>query len=361
VPVVETDVAVIGAGITGAAAAYELSRRGRKVSVVEQFAIGHDRGSSHGASRVFRLSYPDPAWIKLAQEALAGWRQLEADAGEALLRTTGSVDVGSYARTNLDALTACGVASSALDPDEALERWGLRLGRDEIAIFQPDAGVLAAGRAHNVLLDGARSHGAHIIAESRVSLLTAEDDHVRVTTSSGDIRAAVAVVAAGAWSARLLAPLGIVLPVTPTRETVAYLDLAQAHELPVLILERPGGVGEGVGTYALADAPGTLKVGVHRTGPETDPDEYPDPEPWVADWALDWVAERLTAADATLDRVETCIYTNTADEGFVLRREGRIVVASACSGHAFKFAPTTARAVAALVDEAGGDRVAALN
>ena len=73
-----TRVAIVGAGVMGLATARALSRAGSEVVVYEQFERGHARGSSHGRSRIFRLAYPEAHWVRLAQEALAGWRELEA-------------------------------------------------------------------------------------------------------------------------------------------------------------------------------------------------------------------------------------------------------------------------------------------
>jgi sarcosine oxidase len=349
VPPVDTDTIVIGGGIAGAATAYELARAGCDVVLLEQFALGHAHGSSHGASRVFRLSYPDPAWVRLAQEAYTGWRALERELGEPLLRTTGSIDIGAHAARNARALASCGAPGVLLNPRQARERFGISIRDTETAMLQPDGGVLSAARALELLIEAARSHGARVHATTRAVSLEAGPDDVRVTLAGGGLTARAVVVAAGPWSSRLLAPLGIDLPVTPTRATVSYLGLAGAETLPVLIAETPPPAGgDGVLTYALADEPGTLKVGVHHLGPATDPDEAAEPDPWVGEWACEWAAALLPGRKATLLRSETCIYTNTDDERFVLERHERVVVASACSGHAFKFAPVTGRRVAAL-------------
>ena len=85
----DADIVVVGAGITGVATARSLAQAGRGVVLVEQFGLGHDRGSSHGASRIFRLSYPDPHYVRLAQGALQSWRELEAEVGEELIVRTG--------------------------------------------------------------------------------------------------------------------------------------------------------------------------------------------------------------------------------------------------------------------------------
>src|SRR2546423_552469 len=108
----QCDVIVIGAGVMGAAAGWDLARRGRDVVVLERFEQGHVRGSSHGGSRIFRFAYPDPTWVRMCMEALDAWRELEDDAGVRLLDTTGGVDHGApftIGRT-VEALTAAGAA-----------------------------------------------------------------------------------------------------------------------------------------------------------------------------------------------------------------------------------------------------------
>src|SRR3954466_26064 len=82
---------VLGAGAMGSAAAYHLAKRGQPVVLVEQFALGHDRGSSHGAARITRHSYADVRYARLMPEAFRAWRQLEADAAQNLYLRTGGV------------------------------------------------------------------------------------------------------------------------------------------------------------------------------------------------------------------------------------------------------------------------------
>src|SRR5262245_29104187 len=88
-------IAIIGAGVMGLATARALARAGHKVVVYERFERGHERGSSHGRSRIFRLAYPEPEWVRLAQESLAGWRELEKESGEQLLELTGLIEIVS--------------------------------------------------------------------------------------------------------------------------------------------------------------------------------------------------------------------------------------------------------------------------
>jgi sarcosine oxidase len=345
------DVAVVGAGINGAAAASALARRGHSVVLLEQFQLGHTRGSSHGSSRIFRLSYAEPYYVRLAQEALAAWRALEEEAGEELILQSGALDFGEIARENEATLAACGVRHERLIGAEVSERWPIAASADEVALYQPDGGITRADRALAVVLASAQAAGADVRERMRVTSLRQGDGDVELDTQDGALRARAVVLTAGAWSRELLAPLGIDLPVSATRETIAYFALPDAERLPTVIDD----VREhGQAAYALA-APGVgLKAGHHRTGRETDPDEPGVPDPGLVQATADWVARRYPSAGSDVLAAETCLYTNTDDSRFVCARHDRIVVGSACSGHGFKFAPVTGRRLAELAVEALG-------
>ena len=354
----DADIVIVGAGITGAATARELARSGRGVILVEQFALGHERGSSHGGSRIFRLSYPDPHQVRLAQGALQSWNELEAECGEQLIFHTGALDFGPMTVEHARALAACGASYELLNGTQVCERWPLTAGAEERALFQPDGGTILADRAHSALLEAAEEAGAVVLDELRVTGIEATPHSVRVRTDGDPIDANACVVAAGAWSQAILAEIGIELPVVPTRETITYFRHAAALALPPVIddavpdadvhgLLRPGLIN-----YALA-APGIgLKAGLHHAGPPADPDEDGVPDEAVMRWVSSWVARRYPEADPSPTGFETCLYTNTADESFVLERHDRVVVASACSGHGFKFAPVLGRTIAAMARDA---------
>ena len=356
----DADIVVVGAGITGAATARALAQAGRGVLLVEQFEPGHDRGSSHGTSRIFRLSYPDQHFVRLAQGALQSWRELEAECEEQLVVWTGALDFGPVALENARALAASGVRHELLTDGQVRARWPIAAEPGEPILFHPDAGVILAGRAWDVLIAGAVDNGALLLPNLRVTGIREQRGSVRVTTSGEDIVARACVVAAGAWARSLLDGAGVELPVIPTRETVTYFHLPGALELPPVIddavpdpeehgLRRPGLIN-----YALA-APGRgLKAGLHHAGPPTDPD---DPaRPTRRSCAGSRRGSRGATSQLEPDPIasETCIYTNTADESFVLERHGRIVVASMCSGHGFKFAPFFGRTLAGLARDAAG-------
>jgi sarcosine oxidase len=354
----DADIVIVGAGIAGVATASALAAHPGSVLLLEQFRLGHVRGSSHGTSRIFRLNYPDERFVRMAMAADAAWRELESSCGERLVDRLGCLDLGPTAHANSRALAACGVSFEHLSAEEVSVRWPLRLEPDETAVFQPDGGVTFADRAHAVLLREALERGVEVRDETPVRALAAGRGSVTLTLDRGELRARAVVVTAGAWAAGLLADAGIELPVVPTRETVVYVDVPGADRLPAVIdsgkLPATGEAGilrAGHSAFSLA-APGTgLKAGLHHSGPAADPDAEAAPDASVASWTAGWVASRFREAGETLG-AETCLYTNTSDEEFVLERHGRVVVGSACSGHGFKFAPIVGRTLAALAREA---------
>jgi sarcosine oxidase len=340
------DVVVVGAGVMGSATAAALGAAGRDVVVLERFRLGHDRGSSHGRSRIFRFSYGERRYVRMAMEALPMWRELEERAGEALLRTTGGLDLGGGVKEHATALKAEGAGFDVLDDDQAGRRFPFVTFPPGPALFQPDAGMLLADRAlaafHRVVVGA----GGDLLERCPARSVIVDGRTAVVETDAETYRAAAVVVTAGGWVRELLSPGGIEVPVTPTRETIAYFGLDEALPVPAIVeWDRPAG-------YALRSPGQGIKAGEHGTGPQTDPNE----EGAVRDEAVarvaDWVGRRIPDADAEPHLAETCIYTNTADESFILERHGPVVVGSACSGHGFKFAPWIGRKLAALASRA---------
>jgi sarcosine oxidase len=330
------DVVIVGAGLHGLATAAALADDGLDVVVREQFASGHTRGSSHGRSRIYRLAYHDPKWVELMQEALAGWRRLEEQSGETLLVETGLIElVSELDHGSVGALTALGIAWEELSAADAESRFGVRIG-DRRAIHQPEAGVVLSDRALAAFRAQAERGGARFEEQRRVERLD-------------DLDAGVVVVTAGAWARPLLATAGIDLPVRVTRETVSYFRMDGRPPAFVEFTED----GRGHGAYALYDPVHGLKVGLHHGGPVVDSgDDAGEPDPRLEEQVSAWVARHVPAADPKVLGSDTCFYTTTADESFVLERHGRIVVGSACSGHGFKFGPAVGERLAALAREA---------
>ena len=353
----DADIVVVGAGIVGAATARALAGTVGTVVLLEQFALGHAHGSSHGTSRIFRLNYPDERYVRMAQAAGEDWRELERERDVQLLVRSGSLDLGPVAAETARALSSCGVRFQTLNADDVRSRWPLLLEEGETAVFQADGGIVLADRAHRALLESATDDGVEVRESAAVRSLALERRGVRVTLDADEISARSVVVTAGSWSPRLLADVEIELPVVPTRETVIYLGLGRSEPVPSVIdYARTPGADDGVmragqAAYALASPEMGLKAGLHHSGTVADPDDDPTPDERVARWVAEWAAERFEGLGEVAG-IETCLYTNTVDEGFVLERHGRIVVGAACSGHGFKFAPVVGRTLAALAREA---------
>lgn len=343
------DAVVVGGGAMGTAAAWALARRGRSTLLLERFRIGHDRGSSHGATRIFRFSYHHPDYVRMAQAARDRWRELEATAGETLLHVTGGLDVGPGATVAAEALGQAGMPFEWLQPERVVERWpGLIARPGEQVLFQAGAGVLTAERAVLAMARAARAAGAEIREESPAQAILPGDDGVEVRTAAGFVRAGVAVTAAGAWMPSLMAPAGIDVPLEVTREQVTHFERASPGALPTVI-DWSVPDDPGPARYAVPDPtrPGTIKLGEHRSGPVVDPDTRTfDPDPDAVARVKAWATRRFAGLRPTGS--ETCLYTTTPDEDFVLDRMGPVVVGSACSGHGFKFAPAIGTRLAAM-------------
>ena len=342
------DVIVVGGGAMGTAAARQLALRGRRTLLLERHTFGHALGSSGGPTRIFRYVYDDPGYVRMARAAREPWDELQDASGEELLRVTGGVDV-DRGRAAIDALADVGVPHEVLSGSEARERWpALLLPDDAEVLYQAEGGVVRAAETVVAQARLAAEAGATVMEETVVTAVEPDGEEVSVTTGAGDhFGAQVAVVSAGAWAAPLLRTAGLDLPLVPTQEQVSYFTLAAPEPLPTLI---DWGVDRATPPYMVPDPwdIGAFKVGLHHSGRTVDaeaPHHPPDAD--RLDRAASYVDTRL-APSRRRDRIDTCLYTNTPDEDFVLDRVGPLVVASPCSGHGFKFVPLMGAAIADL-------------
>ncbi len=304
----------------GSAAAHALVRDGHTVALYEQFEVGHARGSSHGRSRIVRLAYPELELVELAKESFAGWRELEREAGVELLELKGLLElVGDLAQGSSAALEAAGAEYELVDADAARRRWPVGVPDGWTALFQPEAGIVRADLAHRAFVERAVAGGVQLRERTRVDSLD-------------DLDADVVVLTAGPWVTRFFPDL----PVHTTRETVAYFR-REGAPLPSVVQLDP--VTRGHALYSLHDPVHGLKAGAHHAGTHVGPDEKGSPDPALVERVSEWVARTYPDADPEPVAAETCMYTTTLDEHFILERRGRIVIGSPCSGHGFKFAP----------------------
>ena len=319
-------VAVVGGGVMGLATGWALKRHGHEPVVYEQFEVGNPRGSSHGRSRIFRLAYAEDHYVQLAQEALALWRELEAESGETVLELYGLVEIvrtleESTART----LERNGVAWERLDKAEAERRYPIRVPEESFAVVQAEAGIVRADKA---------------LAAFRRELDVREGQRVR----PDELEADAVVVTAGSWVNEVLDEP---LPVKTTRETLCYFRPdAGGRPVPSVVSFKPDRHTHDM--YSLNDPVYGLKVGAHHAGAEADPNVPGEPDPELVERITAWANETYRLADPEPVGAETCMYTTTADESFVIERRGRVVVGSPCSGHGFKFAPAIGERLAGL-------------
>lgn len=321
-------VAVVGAGVCGLAAARELCNRGHRVSLYEQFDLFHDRGSSHGASRIVRRAYPDAFYTACMQEAYPMWRQLENASGRSILTECGMLYFGHRDSVNLrrvaDSLYSLNVPHEVADSSRVQSFLPeLKLSKTEIAIWTPEAGWVDAEETLRTLHDLAISDGLEVFGHTRADPLSLAKEHDAV------------VVAAGAWITRH-APV----PVKVTLQTFAYVDTHVGG--PVWIEDSRDQ------TYGIPSGRSGVKIGVHRPGYAIAPD---NPGRETSSEFLDIIrrtaSSRFGIENPVLKSSHGCIYTSTKNEDFLLGRLApNVFFASACSGHGFKMGPWIGRILA---------------
>ena len=363
-------VLIIGLGSAGAAAAWRLAQAGHSVMALEQFRHDHDLGSSYGESRIIRRVYPDPLYTGLMADAYPLWDELSAETPwRDLIRLCGGIYVGR--RDNPLVIAAESALKSSGVPYEVLEgaacsrrfpAFPLREDRSEIALFDPDMGYVRATDSVRAMARLAQKRGAKIIEANPVSEIALTASGVRVVVDSGEtFEADRLIVAAGAWTNALLAPFGIRLPLTVTRQVYAHLqtqrglDLWRPRTFPVWI----DADANAYGLPRLGDAVSGVKIGLHHHGEPTTP-ETVGRELTEEDRAAirNYAAGRFPWIGPETTYEKVCLYTNTPDEDFIVDRAPglpNILIVSACSGHGFKFAPLVGEIAARLATDAPMD------
>lgn len=341
---------IVGSGAMGSAAAYHLARRGEPVLLLEQFAIGHDRGSSHGAARITRHSYADPRYARLMLDAFRAWRTLEADAGQNLYLRTGGV---SFCPAGVDYVAQVTSSLAAIDVPhrrmtgrelrKALPAFGVAESTD--AVFEPDAGMLAATRAVATQVALARQFGGEktqVLENTPARRIDLQASKPTIVTDTHQIECDRLIVTAGAWTRSLLPNLGI--PLRVTRQQVLYFRPADRAafapgRFPVFIYKGNDPLDD---FYGMPEFLGMgVKVARHG-GPEVDPNHV---ERTVGDEYRGTVRQFLqqsipSLTEAPIDVTEVCLYTMAPDDHFrvgALAGRPDLILASPCSGHGFKF------------------------
>lgn len=382
------DVIVIGLGAVGSATCRELARRGARVLGLDQFAIPHTLGSSHGDSRMIRLAYYEHAdYVPLLREAYQGWEELEEDSGERLLFKTGGLymgrmeDPGELVPESLRAAREHDLPHELLEGDELRRRFPVfELPDDYGGLWEPEAGLLLPERILGAQIRLALAAGATIHGEEMVTELDAYNPtQISVSTECGRYDAGHVVLAGGAWSDELLEGVNLSVELKATRQVIGWVQPRERPErfalgeLPVWAMESPkvgtvddqhpnprgaegrddpGGLWYGLPMLGrLSSRPG-MKVGNHFPGPLVDPNRsgFRVPDRDDADRLLPHIARYVPDAIGDLMSLGVCLYTMSPDGHFVVDRHPeqpeRISYACGLSGHGFKFAPVLGRILA---------------
>ena len=363
------DAIVIGLGGMGSASAYHLARRGQRVLGLEQYDLLHPLGSSHGLTRIIRLAYHEhPSYVPLLRRAYELWHDLEADANEHLLVTTGSLEGGPedgpMFRGALEAAELHDLPHEVLTADEVRARYPAygELDPATRVVWQPDGGFLLAERTLVAHVNGALRHGADLRFREPVRTWEATaEGGVRVTTERGTYEADRLVICAGPWAGRVVPRLAELAK--PERQVLAWLqptrpELFTPERFPVFILDVEEGSYYG---FPVHDVPGFKFGWYHHLREPIDPDD-PDRSAGPRDEAaLRAFAERYfpDGAGPTV-MLKACIFTNSPDEHFVIDRlpeTPQVSVAAGFSGHGYKFCSVVGEVMAdlAMHDETGHD------
>jgi sarcosine oxidase len=353
------DVIVIGLGGMGSSAAYHLARRGQRVLGLEKFTPAHDKGSSHGGSRIIRQSYfEDPAYVPLLLRAYELWEDLARDSGQEVYRITGGLFLGPS-----ECLTVAGSLRASLQwslPHEVLDAAQIRTRfpnftpqPDDVGLYEPKAGFARPEMTVAAHLDLAARAGATLRFGEEVLHWSESAAGVTVTTGTGTYTAGQVVICPGAWAPELLAELGI--PITVERQVLYWLDpvggTAPFEDQPIFINENANGM-QIYGFPAIDGPQGGVKVAFFRKGQVCTPDTIDrvvHPEEITA--MRNRVTELLPALTGDCVHSATCMYSNTSDEHFVITRHpdyANVTVACGFSGHGFKFVPVVGEIVADL-------------
>ena len=358
------DVIVVGLGAMGSAAAAHLAARGQRVLGLEQFTPAHDRGSSHGETRMIRQAYfEDPSYVPLLQRAYQLWEELETET-PGLFTPTGGLMLGTP-----ETATVAGSLRSARQfdlPHELLDASAIRdrfpnfaVPDTTVGVFETRAGYVRAEETVRTHLARARARGTDLRFTQPVTEWSAGGTGgVTVRAGSDSFTADELVLTPGAWAPHFLGDLH--LPLAVERQLLFWfdpvedLDRYRAPTQPVFIWQDADGM-QLYGFPAYGDRSAGVKVAFFRGGPPADPDHldrtvHPD----EVDHIRSRLGQLLPGLNGRYLRGVACMYTNTPDEHFVIGTHPlhpQVSLAAGFSGHGFKFTPVIGEILADLALE----------
>ena len=362
----EFDAIVLGAGGMGSAAAYYLAAAGKKVLLLEQFELNHQKGSSYGESRVIRYSYDNPIYVELMRAAYPLWFALEKEAEEKLYIKTGGLDFGDPNEETFQILKRsmdeAKLAYEYLSKEEVTQRFPqFQLDDSMAAIFQADTGLLKPSRCVLAHIRLAQKHGATIRDRTAITKINPQGDGVEVVTPTETFTADRLVITAGSWTKSLLAPLGIDLPL---RIMPCQLGFYQPTDkkafapdrFPVFFAHMNGDYGEM--PYGIPHEDDSIGVKVTtfygwQTVEHPSQVDYTPSDEWV-ETMRGFSRQYIPGVAGETIYTRRCLYTMTEDKHFIIDRHPvypHIAFGAGFSGHGFKFSTLIGKILAELVTE----------
>ena len=342
------DVIVLGVGGVGSAALSHLAQRGARVLGIDRFPPGHDRGSSHGDTRIIRQAYFEhPDYVPLVKRAYTLWTDLAKRSGQTLYHETGLLQVGPHdghvVQGVLKSAAQHGLSVERLSPTESARRFpGFRIPEPLTAVFEARAGYLRVEDCVRAHAAAAQRSGAELRIGETVLEWSAKDSGATVRTDAGTYSAANLIITAGAWAGQLLGDLGV--PLEVVRKSLYWFATDAPHYRedrggPAFLFETPQGEFYG---FPEIDSLG-VKTAEHTGG-------LPVADPLTVDRSEDaretarlraFLTEHVPFVSTRQTRFTTCLYTLSPDRHFLVDRHPRhrnVAFAAGLSGHGFKFA-----------------------
>jgi sarcosine oxidase len=352
------DVAVVGLGVLGSAASYQAALKGAKVLGLEQFEFGHVQGASHDTSRIVRKSNSEPENVKLVKSAYKDWAELEKLTGQKLLTTTGGLfflpkDAPYPIDLYTKALSENDVPHEVLDHKEVNRRWPqFNVPEAVDTVYDPDSGIVHAAKTVMAMQYLARSKGATLKDNTRVDRVTPKSlGGVLVETSKGTFHAKKVILTTDAWTNKLLAPLGVHIPLRVMQEQVTYFKPSDASafgqdKFPVWIWGGPQNY-YGFPTYGEPTIKAAHDQAMNLMTPEERTFVH---SPKLLEELCTFLEGLMPDKGRQPLRTITCQYTITPERRFIISplEKNQDVIVGLGAAHAFKFAPAFGRALAEL-------------
>ena len=362
------DVAIAGLGAMGAAAAYQLAKRGARVIGFDRYDPPHIFGSSHGETRVTRLAIGEGDHLTPpVMRSHELWREIERESGVSLLGEVGGLIISSHQnaavthvagffQTTVAAAKKFGIAHELLDAAQVRARWPqFKVHDDEFGYFEPTAGFLRPEECVRAQLSLARKHGADIHTNEPALSFQITPESVTVETELGRYTADRLIVAAGAWLPQLVPGLAQLFKIY--RQTLFWFEVEDARafapeRFPIFIWELANSK-RGLYGFPALDGEHAIKVASEEFGPTTTADNVKrDISAREIDAVRKLIVPHLSGITSKCVQAATCLYTVTPDFGFVIDthpESERVLIASPCSGHGFKHSAAIGEALADLV------------